>query len=100
MSEQPLLNNRYEIKEVLGHGGFATTYLALDTETQEKCAIKCLSFRKIKEWKTWELFEREAKILKALDHPQIPSYLDFFTLETECALRLRRITRVLMRKRR
>lgn len=30
-----------------------------------------------------ELFEREAKVLKNLDHPSIPKYLDFFTSETE-----------------
>jgi len=83
MTKNTLLNDRYEIKETLGRGGFATTYLAIDTETQQKCAIKCLSFRKIEEWKTLELFEREAKILKNLDHPRIPDYIDFFTIETE-----------------
>ena len=83
MSENTLLNERYEIKEILGQGGFATTYLAVDTETQQQCAIKCLSFRKIEEWKTLELFERETRVLKNLDHPQIPDYIDFFTIETE-----------------
>jgi serine/threonine protein kinase len=83
MNKHTLLNERYEIKEVLGRGGFATKYLAVDTKTQQQCAIKCLSFRKIKEWKTLELFEREARVLKNLDHPQIPNYIDFFTIETE-----------------
>lgn len=88
MNNDILLNERYEIEEILGQGGFATTYLAVDTETQQKCAIKCLSFRKIEEWKTWELFEREAKILKNLDHPQIPKYIDFFSVETEEGIEL------------
>ena len=83
MSKNTLLNERYEIKEILGCGGFATTYLAVDKETQQQCAIKCLSFRKIEEWKTWELFEREAKILKELDHPQIPKYIDFFSMDLD-----------------
>jgi len=78
-----MLHDRYEIREVLGRGGLATTYLAVDHQTQQPCAIKCLSFRKIEEWKSWELFEREAKILKTLNHPQIPAYIDFFTEETE-----------------
>jgi hypothetical protein len=30
MDEQTLLNERYEIKEILGRGGFATTYLAIE----------------------------------------------------------------------
>ncbi len=88
MNNKILLNERYEIKEILGRGGFATTYLAVDTETEQKCAVKCLSFRKIEEWKTWELFEREAKILKNLDHPKIPDYIDFFTIETEQGVEL------------
>ncbi len=83
MNSCELLNQRYEIKRILGQGGFATTYLAVDTQTDQQCAIKCLSFRKVEDWKTWELFEREANILKHLDHPLIPDYLDFFTIETE-----------------
>ncbi|GAK61381.1 protein kinase domain [Candidatus Vecturithrix granuli] len=83
MNNSHLLNQRYEIKETLGHGGFTTTYRAFDRESQRECAIKCLSFRKIEDWKTLELFEREAKVLRNLDHPQIPRYLDFFTYETE-----------------
>ncbi len=77
-----LLKNRYELQEILGRGGFAVTYRAIDTESGEECAVKCLSFRKIEEWKTWELFEREARILKNLNHPKIPRYIDFFTQET------------------
>ena len=82
MKATQLLKNRYEIQEILGRGGFAVTYRAIDTESGEECAVKCLSFRKIEEWKTWELFEREARILKNLDHPKIPRYIDFFTQET------------------
>ena len=77
-----LLNHRYELQEVLGRGGFATTYRALDTQTNQYCAIKCLSFRKLGEWKAYELFEREANILNTLHHPQIPKHLDFFSVES------------------
>lgn len=34
------LNNRYLLGRTLGIGGFGITYLALDTATQQKCAIK------------------------------------------------------------
>ena len=83
MNSKELLKQRYEIREILGQGGFATTSLAMDTQSGRLCAVKCLSFRKLEDWKRWELFEREAKILKHLDHPQIPDYLDFFTIESE-----------------
>ena len=76
------LHQRYEIQAVLGRGLSTTTYRAIDTETGRECSIKCLSFRKMTEWKTWELFEREAQILKNLAHPKIPRYLDFFIEET------------------
>lgn len=78
-----LLQHRYKLLEILGRGAFAATYLALDTETEQHCAIKCLSLRQIDDWKTWELFEREVQILKALNHPGIPAYIDFFKQETE-----------------
>lgn len=88
MNSPQILNNRYEIQEALGHGGLSTTYRAIDRQTQQECAIKCLSFRKIKEWKTWELFEREARVLKNLHHPKIPRYLDFFMVETDTDVEL------------
>ena len=83
MDKNSLLNDRFEIKKILGHGGLATTYLAIDLRTGQKCALKALSFQHIEEWKTWELAEREANILKSLNHPQIPGYIDFFKIETE-----------------
>ena len=58
------LHQRYEIHAVLGRGISTTTYRAIDTETGQECSIKCLSFRKMTEWKTWELFEREARVFK------------------------------------
>lgn len=83
MKTDSLLNQRYEIRQVLGRGGRAITYLALDQQSGRTCAIKGVSLQQIGEWKIWELAEREAKILKNLDHPQIPAYLDFFTVETD-----------------
>jgi serine/threonine protein kinase len=83
MEKYTFLKERYKIKDILGHGGFATTYLALDIKTQQRCAIKRLTFQNVKEWKTWELFEREGKILRHLDHPHIPRYIDFFSIEEE-----------------
>jgi len=78
-----VIGDRYEIIMPLGQGGSATTYAANDLWQKQKVAIKVLSLRSISEWKTLELFEREAKTLKNLNHPQIPNYLDYFTIETE-----------------
>ncbi|NEQ71678.1 MAG: serine/threonine protein kinase, partial [Okeania sp. SIO2C9] len=36
-----------------------------------------------KDWKILELFEREAKVIANLHHPQIPKYLNYFYIDTE-----------------
>jgi eukaryotic-like serine/threonine-protein kinase len=72
------LADRYQIIDLLGEGGSGKTYRALDSQTQTEVAIKVLNLRGAGDWKTLELFEREAKILAQLAHPNIPRYLDYF----------------------
>ena len=74
-----LLRERYEIQSLLGEGGFARTYLAVDRQLNRKCVVKALSLRHIDTFKAKELFDREAKILANLHHPHIPEFIDFFT---------------------
>uniref|UniRef100_UPI00286D0BF7 serine/threonine protein kinase n=1 Tax=Chamaesiphon sp. OTE_8_metabat_110 TaxID=2964696 RepID=UPI00286D0BF7 len=78
-----ILNDRYQIINILGQGGIATTYAAKDLETDETVAIKVMSLRRAQDWKAIELFEREAKILAQLNHPAIPQYLDYFQIDTD-----------------
>ena len=77
------LNNRYHIVAPLSRGGICTTYQADDRVSKNQVAIKVLSLQQIKDWKAIELFEREAKVLKKLDHPAIPRYIDSFQTETD-----------------
>ncbi len=76
------IQNRYQIEQVLGQGSMGTTYKALNLKTQRPVAVKVLHFSRIQEWKALEMFEREAKILQQLEHPRIPTYIDYFSLET------------------
>ena len=76
-----IINNKYRILNILGAGSIGVTYAAENLETQQKVAIKVLSLERIKNWKALELFEREAKILQQLNHPAIPSYLDYFQID-------------------
>jgi eukaryotic-like serine/threonine-protein kinase len=76
-----VLEKRYTIIDLLGEGSSGKTYRALDEENQTEVAIKVLSLRGMADWKTLELFDREAKILAQLEHPAIPSYLDSFQTE-------------------
>lgn len=73
----------YAVIEILGKGGNATTYKCLDGEKGIEVAVKEMSLRSMKTWKQLELFEREAKILRALDHPGVPKYIDYFEKDTE-----------------
>lgn len=58
-------------------GGFGHTYQAT-SQDGETVAIKVLRIEKLDDWKTLELFEREARALRRIDHPKIPRYVEFF----------------------
>jgi serine/threonine protein kinase len=73
-----MLQKRYRVTKVLGQGGFGRTYLAQDTACfDEHCVLKEFtpnergrdSLRKAR-----ELFQREAKALYEISHPQIPRF--------------------------
>ncbi len=78
-----LINNRYLIQKVLGQGGFGRTYLAFDTQRfGEACVLKEFlpaTTQKDIIRKSKELFEREAKVLYQIQHPQIPKFLALLT---------------------
>jgi serine/threonine protein kinase, bacterial len=66
----------YQILKVLGQGGMGTTYLAWTG--QKLLVLKEMNADMAHQIKAQELFEREAKILKTLQHSGIPQYQDFF----------------------
>jgi serine/threonine protein kinase len=73
---------KYELAELLGEGGSGSTYRAIRLSDRMEVAIKILSLRHLNDWKQLELFEREAKVLSQLSHPQIPKYLEYFHVDT------------------
>jgi len=76
-----IIRNRYQVVTTIGTGGMATTYAAVDLSNSQRVALKVLSLEHTDDWKTIELFEREAKVLANLHHPFIPRYLDYFELD-------------------
>jgi serine/threonine protein kinase len=78
-----LLKERYQIDTLLGRQTGRRTFLAIDTQTNTSVVIKLLLFGPDFTWEDLKLFEREAEVLKSLDHPAIPQYLDFFEVELE-----------------
>lgn len=80
---QPLLCGRYELLGRLGEGGQGATSLAIDVHSGNKVVVKELHIELLEDWKAVELFEREAEILKSLDHGKIPAYIDAFHIADE-----------------
>lgn len=59
----------------LGQGGQGSTWKARHRVTGKLAAIKRFRVADVADWKRLELFEREARVLAALDHPAIPRLL-------------------------
>nr|WP_322112028.1 serine/threonine-protein kinase [Aerosakkonema funiforme] len=78
-----ILQGRYQLKQKLGKNAGRQTWLAEDlaTETKEKVVVKLLAFGGEVQWDDLKLFEREAQVLKQLDHPRIPKYRDYFHID-------------------
>jgi serine/threonine protein kinase len=61
----------YKIEELLGHGGMARVYRALDTNLQRYAAIKVVDPDVRKPEKYQKRFDREARAIASLSHPHI-----------------------------
>ena len=71
---------RYHILEQLGEGGMATVYKAYDTRLERDVAVKVIRTEKLTLDtidKTLKRFEREAKALAKLTHPNIVPITDY-----------------------
>ena len=67
----------YEILSVIGKGGMGRVYRARDSRLDRDVAIKILSEELSKDQAAIVRFEREAKAVAALSHPNIVSIFDF-----------------------
>ncbi|MEA5504714.1 serine/threonine-protein kinase [Halotia wernerae UHCC 0503] len=78
-----ILCDRYHIQSLLGRQTGRRTFMATDLQTGLSVVIKLLLFYPDFTWDDLKLFEREVEVLKSLNHPAIPKYLDYFEVETE-----------------
>ncbi|HLF27017.1 MAG TPA: serine/threonine-protein kinase [Anaerolineae bacterium] len=87
-----VLQERYEIRGVLGMGGFSAVYQARDLRfpnVAKLCAIKEMvnhapdpQLRAV----ALQNFEREANILATLNHPAVPKVYDYFSEDNRAYL--------------
>ncbi len=78
-----VLRDRYQLQCRLGQNAERQTWLAQDLQVEppEQVVVKLLAFGPQMHWDQFKLFEREAQVLKNLDHPKIPRYRDYFSLD-------------------
>ena len=83
LQAEQLIADRYRLKQPLGQKVGRQTWLAEDLaqESSPLVVLKMLPFTSQTHWEEVKLFEREAQVLKSLNHPRIPRYLDYLTLE-------------------
>jgi serine/threonine protein kinase len=82
LEPQAIVNQRYQLERQLGQNAGRETWLAKDLQKEnELVVVKLLAFGGNVQWEDLKLFEREANVLKALDHPRIPKYRDYFSID-------------------
>jgi serine/threonine protein kinase len=75
-----LLNNRYQITEILGQGGMAAVYRAIDENLSVEVAVKENLFTTEEYARQFRL---EATILAGLRQPNLPRVSDHFVIEPQ-----------------
>ncbi len=83
-SSDPQRIDRFEIRDVLGTGGFGTVYRAWDPQLQRLVALKVPRPEVLATGDLRERFLREARAAAALQHPQICPVHDVRTSATGC----------------
>jgi serine/threonine protein kinase len=83
LQAEQVLHERYQLKQKLGQNAGRQTWLAEDIRVSptELVVVKLLAFGGEVQWDDLKLFEREAQILKQLNHPRIPKYRDYFHID-------------------
>jgi serine/threonine protein kinase len=83
LQAEQILQERYQLKRRLGHNPRRQTWLAEDigVSPAQAVVVKLLPFGGEVQWDDLKLFEREAQILKQLNHPRIPKYRDYFHID-------------------
>jgi serine/threonine protein kinase len=75
--------DRYLLQERIGTGGMARVYKAIDTNLDRLVAIKILHEHLSDDPSFKERFEREAKLIASLNHPNIVQIYDFNWFERD-----------------
>lgn len=81
-----ILHERYRLDQKIGDGGFAQVYKATDLTLGRTVAVKIMDTDLTGEQGLFERFQREARAIAALDHPNIIAIHDFGLLHDSAFL--------------
>lgn len=74
-----ILNQRYQVIDILGSGSYGMVYQCNDIYTSERKVVKQLRPSKRKNKKEIQLFNDEKSLIQKLNHPNMPRYVEAFT---------------------
>ena len=76
----------YQMGPLVGTGGMAEVYRAHDTHLDRDVAIKVLLGSTCRDPETFGRFQREARLLASVTHPNIAAVYGFEQVDDQCAL--------------
>ncbi len=77
LPEGHVIDDRYEIKEKLGQGGFGAVYLAWDCKLEKDKALKVIPDAVSSDKRAMQNLKKEAQTMMDLNHPGIVRFYDF-----------------------
>lgn len=80
-----IIENKYKLEKLIGKGGMGAVYQAIDLRLSRKVAIKVLHGSMFGNKDSIRRFEKEAKIIARLNHPNIIAIYDYGKLATDGA---------------
>lgn len=76
LASRPTLPHGYRVIRELGRGAAGSTVEAETPDGTRRVAVEELSLGAVDDWTQLEEVEREARVLRELDHDGIPDYVD------------------------
>ncbi|KZE39886.1 protein kinase [Bhargavaea cecembensis] len=77
--EGTVLHGRYQVSDVIGTGSYGIVYLCTDLQVSKKTVVKQLRPSKRHRNKEVSMFQHEISIMRKLDHPKMPVFIEDFS---------------------
>ena len=76
MSQNNIIDNKYEILRKIGEGGMSKVYLAMDIRLNKQWAVKEIARSGLNDKMKFQSALAEVNMIKRLDHPALPRIVD------------------------